>query len=69
MRPLRIIVMAEHLEVREADEVLAGVSGILVPGGFGDRGISGKIKAAQYARENDIPYLGGFKQNYLPLRA
>ena len=35
-----------------------GVHGILVPGGFGDRGIEGKIKAIQYARENKIPYFG-----------
>jgi CTP synthase len=35
-----------------------GVNGILVPGGFGDRGIEGKIKAIQYARENKIPYFG-----------
>ncbi|MBO5550386.1 MAG: CTP synthase, partial [Lachnospiraceae bacterium] len=39
-------------------ESLAGVSGILVPGGFGDRGIEGMILAAGYARRNDIPYLG-----------
>ncbi|MCL1891861.1 MAG: CTP synthase [Alphaproteobacteria bacterium] len=37
---------------------LAGVSAILVPGGFGARGIDGKIAAAEYARENKIPYLG-----------
>jgi len=37
---------------------IEGVSGILVPGGFGYRGIEGKIKAIQYARENNIPYLG-----------
>ncbi len=37
---------------------LDGVSGILVPGGFGERGIEGKIVAAQYARENKVPYLG-----------
>ena len=37
---------------------LSDVNGILVPGGFGDRGIDGKILACQYARENDIPYLG-----------
>ncbi len=37
---------------------LSDVDGILVPGGFGDRGIDGKILACQYARENDIPYLG-----------
>ena len=39
-------------------EVLKGVQGILVPGGFGDRGIEGKILACKYARENDIPYFG-----------
>lgn len=37
---------------------MEGSSGILVPGGFGSRGIEGKIKAVQYARENKIPYLG-----------
>lgn len=37
---------------------LADVDAIIVPGGFGERGIQGKIMAAQYARENDIPYLG-----------
>ena len=35
-----------------------GADGILVPGGFGDRGVQGKILAAKYARENNIPYLG-----------
>jgi CTP synthase len=39
-------------------EQLDGVHGILVPGGFGDRGIEGKIKVAQIARENNIPYFG-----------
>ena len=39
-------------------EVLEGLDAILVPGGFGDRGIEGKIRAAQYARENKVPYLG-----------
>ncbi|AZI13203.1 glutamine hydrolyzing CTP synthase [Avibacterium paragallinarum] len=39
-------------------EVLAGLDGILVPGGFGYRGVEGKIRTAQYARENNIPYLG-----------
>jgi len=38
--------------------LISGVSGILVPGGFGDRGIEGKIMAARYAREHKIPYLG-----------
>ncbi|RCU51868.1 MULTISPECIES: CTP synthase [Corallincola] len=39
-------------------EVLEGVDAILVPGGFGERGVEGKILAAQYARENGVPYLG-----------
>lgn len=39
-------------------ELLGDVDGILVPGGFGNRGVEGKIIAAKYARENDIPYLG-----------
>ncbi len=37
---------------------LDGMDGILIPGGFGERGIEGKVAAARYARENDIPYLG-----------
>ncbi|MGI9224815.1 MAG: CTP synthase [Woeseiaceae bacterium] len=39
-------------------DCLGGVDGVVVPGGFGDRGIEGKILAVQYARENGIPYLG-----------
>lgn len=39
-------------------EQLSGVNGIIIPGGFGDRGIEGKIVTCQYARENDIPFLG-----------
>lgn len=39
-------------------QILAGVQGILVPGGFGDRGVEGKINAIRYARENHIPFLG-----------
>jgi len=49
---------AEQIEREGADKVLKGLGGILVPGGFGDRGIAGKIAAARYARENRIPYLG-----------
>ena len=45
-------------EKPDLDEVFAGVDGIVVPGGFGDRGIEGMIQAAQYARENDVPYFG-----------
>ncbi|MBQ6264979.1 MAG: CTP synthase [Clostridia bacterium] len=39
-------------------EILGGLSGIIVPGGFGDRGIEGMILSAKYARENNIPYFG-----------
>ncbi|CAN6341179.1 unnamed protein product [Urochloa humidicola] len=42
----------------KAWESLKGADGVLVPGGFGDRGVQGKILAAKYARENNIPYLG-----------
>lgn len=51
---------AEELEAPEADlaALFRDVHGILVPGGFGDRGIEGKIKAIQYAREHKIPYFG-----------
>jgi len=42
----------------EASARLEGVHGILVPGGFGERGVEGKIKAAQFAREKEIPYFG-----------
>jgi CTP synthase len=48
---------SEELEKIGADR-LAGMDAILVPGGFGERGIEGKILAAQHARENQIPYLG-----------
>lgn len=51
-------VLSEDIEKHGAAEYLTGVDGILVPGGFGDRGIEGKIKAAEYARVNKIPYLG-----------
>jgi CTP synthase len=49
---------AGDLEEQGAEMLLSGVDGILVPGGFGMRGIEGKILAAQYAREYDIPYFG-----------
>lgn len=51
-------VNAEHVNDETVEKLLKGVKGILVPGGFGDRGVEGKIRAAQYARENKIPYLG-----------
>jgi len=49
---------SERLEKEKAAELLKGARGILVPGGFGQRGIAGKIKAVQYARENEIPFFG-----------
>ena len=51
---------AEKLEKNDCpvEELFQGVNGILVPGGFGARGIEGKITAVQYARENNLPYLG-----------
>lgn len=48
---------AEKIE-KDGTKILAGLDGIIVPGGFGNRGTEGKIMAAQYARENNLPYLG-----------
>lgn len=49
---------SETVTKENVAELLAGVQGVLVPGGFGDRGIDGMIYAITYARENKIPYLG-----------
>lgn len=49
---------SELVTEANADEYLSDVDGILVPGGFGDRGIDGKIQAISYARTHNIPYLG-----------
>jgi CTP synthase len=49
---------AEEIEKKGADEVLKDADGILVPGGFGERGIEGKIEAIRYAREHKVPFLG-----------
>jgi CTP synthase len=51
------LIDAENLE-DTVDGQLKDVAGILIPGGFGDRGVEGKIKAARFARENKLPYLG-----------
>ncbi|RUM44589.1 MAG: CTP synthase [Desulfurobacterium sp.] len=51
-------VSAEELDEKEPEEFLSDVSGILVPGGFGERGVEGKIKAVRFARENKIPFFG-----------
>lgn len=49
---------SEDVTQENIKEILADADGILVPGGFGDRGIEGKISVIQYARENNIPFLG-----------
>ena len=49
---------SEEITAENTDEMLAGLDGILVPGGFGSRGIEGMILAAKYAREKNIPYFG-----------
>ena len=49
---------SERITAENVAAVLAGCDGILVPGGFGNRGIEGMVLAAQYARENNVPYLG-----------
>ena len=49
---------AEDIETKGAEELLSNLDGILVPGGFGDRGTEGKIIASRFARENNIPYFG-----------
>ncbi|MDP0495765.1 MAG: CTP synthase [Verrucomicrobiota bacterium JB024] len=49
---------SEAIEEDGPEKHLKGLDGVLVPGGFGDRGIEGKIMAAQWARENQVPYFG-----------
>jgi len=51
-------ISVEQLEIDEPENYLKGVNGILVPGGFGERGIEGKIRAVQYARVNEVPFFG-----------
>ncbi|OOF79137.1 CTP synthase [Rodentibacter caecimuris] len=58
----RLSVNIKYIDSQDVEtkgvEILKGIDGILVPGGFGYRGVEGKIRTAQYARENNIPYLG-----------
>jgi len=58
----RRVVKIEYVDAEDIEKngakILANVDAILVPGGFGERGVEGKIKAVEYARENNIPYLG-----------
>ena len=51
-------ISSETITEDNASEVFKGIDGIIVPGGFGNRGIEGMITTAKFARENDIPYLG-----------
>ncbi len=51
-------VSSEQIEKEGPDELLSDVYGIVVPGGFGYRGVEGKVIAADYARRNNVPYLG-----------
>ncbi len=51
-------VNSETTSADEMEKILRHVSGVVVPGGFGPRGIEGKVRAVQFARERDIPYLG-----------
>ena len=58
-----VSVKLKHIEAQQLidgdiEELLSEVDGILVPGGFGDRGTEGKIRAIQYARENNVPFFG-----------
>ncbi|MGN1422263.1 MAG: CTP synthase, partial [Oscillospiraceae bacterium] len=52
------LINSEEVTPETAKELLGGLDGICVPGGFGDRGIEGKIEAVRYARENKLPYFG-----------
>ncbi|MDR0331632.1 MAG: CTP synthase [Chitinispirillales bacterium] len=49
---------SEDVSYKEAESAIGKIDGMIIPGGFGDRGIEGKISACRYARENNIPYLG-----------
>ena len=55
---VNVDVVFVNSEEFDADELIEWADGILIPGGFGERGVEGKIRAAQVARENGIPYLG-----------
>ncbi len=51
-------ISSEDIEANGAEKYMTGLDGLLVPGGFGERGIEGKIEAIKYARENNIPFFG-----------
>ncbi|MEI7811903.1 MAG: CTP synthase [Ignavibacteria bacterium] len=51
-------IAAEQVNSNNAEKMLKGIHGLLIPGGFGERGVEGKIEAIKYARENNIPFFG-----------
>jgi len=53
-----VLIDSEHLELGDVENYFKGLDGLVIPGGFGDRGIEGKVLAAKYARENKLPYFG-----------
>ncbi len=52
------LINSEEINAENVEKMLSGCKGIVVPGGFGERGINGKLEATRYARENKIPFLG-----------
>lgn len=54
----KVLIDAEDIELHGAEKYLKDLDGIVVPGGFGSRGVEGMIAAAKYAREHDLPYFG-----------
>lgn len=53
-----VLIDSEHLEIGDPETYFKGLDGLVIPGGFGDRGIEGKVIAAKYAREHKLPYFG-----------
>ncbi len=51
-------IKSEEIELNGAEKTLAGFDALIVPGGFGERGVEGKVEAIQYARERNLPFLG-----------
>ena len=62
-----IVLLCSVWHAANADELLGGVRGIVVPGGFGGRGIEGKIEAIRWARERGVPFLGLCLGMFMPL--
>jgi len=58
VRPIITWISADSIDGMLAESYLDGLDGILVPGGFGSRGVEGKVQAIRYARENNVPFLG-----------